>query len=94
MRQLILAACLLGLARPASAADPVIVADVVYGRKDGMALTYDVVKPAEPNGAAVLWVQSGGWYSGWTDPAITTRPSRRVAVIAISTASATAEPPS
>lgn len=52
---------------PAPAAD--IVADVVYGHKDGMALTYDVFKPAKPNGAAIVWVQSGGWYSVWIDPA-------------------------
>ena len=45
-----------------------IEADVIYGRKDGMALTLDVLKPAKPNGAGVLWIQSGGWYSNWTDP--------------------------
>jgi len=33
--------------------------------KDGMALTLDVIKPTKPSGAAVLWIQSGGWYSGW-----------------------------
>ncbi len=43
-------------------------ADLVYGHKDGMALTLDIIQPAEPNGAAVLWIQSGGWYSGWTEP--------------------------
>ncbi len=43
-------------------------ADVVYGHKDGMALTIDIIQPAKQNGAAVLWIQSGGWYSGWTDP--------------------------
>jgi acetyl esterase/lipase len=38
--------------------------DVVYGRKDGMALTMDVVTPkAKTNGAAVIWVVSGGYYS-------------------------------
>ncbi len=41
--------------------------DVIYGRKDGMALTFDVVRPAKANGAAVLWIQSGGWYSTWQD---------------------------
>jgi len=25
------------------------------------------VEPAKPNGAAVLWIQSGGWYSVWVD---------------------------
>lgn len=43
-------------------------ADVVYGHKDGMALTFDVLTPKSPTGAAVLWLQSGGWYSGWADP--------------------------
>lgn len=42
--------------------------DVVYGHKAGMALTYDVVKPAKPNGAAVLFMVSGGWVSMWTPP--------------------------
>ncbi len=44
--------------------------DVIYGRKDGMALTLDVIRPANPNGAGILWIQSGGWYSGWTDPKV------------------------
>jgi acetyl esterase/lipase len=47
---------------------PKILADQIYGRKDGMALTLDVIKPAKPNGAGVLWIQSGGWYSTWTEP--------------------------
>jgi len=67
----LLAACVLGFAIPAPAADaPTIVPDVVYGHKDGMALTYDVIKPAAPSGAAVLWIQSGGWYSNWADPKV------------------------
>ncbi len=37
--------------------------DVIYGRKFGLALTMDVFKPAKPNGAAVLCVASGGWFS-------------------------------
>jgi acetyl esterase/lipase len=38
--------------------------DVVYGRKHGMALTMDVFTPkAAANGAAVVWVFSGGWFS-------------------------------
>ena len=45
-------------------------ADVVYGHKDGMALTIDIIQPAKQNGAAVLWIQSGGWYSGWADPQV------------------------
>ena len=45
-------------------------ADVVYGHKDGMALTIDIIQPAKQNGAAVLWIQSGGWYSTWADPQV------------------------
>jgi acetyl esterase/lipase len=38
--------------------------DVVYGRKHGMALTTDVFTPKTgANGAAVVWVFSGGWFS-------------------------------
>jgi acetyl esterase/lipase len=48
---------------------PTIVPDVIYGHKAGMALTYDVIKPAKPNGAAILFMVSGGWVSGWADPA-------------------------
>ena len=68
-RRLFLTALLCLFARPALAADDIkIDADVVYGHKDGMALTYDVLRPAKQNGAAVLWIQSGGWYSGWQEP--------------------------
>ena len=41
-------------------------ADVIYGRKDGTALTMDVLSPAagiERNGAGVILVVSGGWVS-------------------------------
>lgn len=44
-----------------------VVPDLIYGRKDGMALTLDVIRPAKPSGAGVLWIQSGGWYSNWVD---------------------------
>ena len=50
-----------------AADDAQVQADVAYGHKDGMALTFDVVKPAKPNGAGILWIQSGGWYSTWVD---------------------------
>ncbi len=49
---------------------PGVEADVVYGHKDGLALTLDVYTPkAEPNGAAILFMVSGGWYSRWAPPA-------------------------
>jgi acetyl esterase/lipase len=50
-----------------------ITPDVVYGHKDGMALTFDVFRPAEANGAAVLYMVSGGWVSRWTPPESTAR---------------------
>jgi len=38
--------------------------EVIYGRKFGMALTMDVFKPKkDANGAGVIFVVSGGWYS-------------------------------
>lgn len=37
--------------------------DVIYGRKHGTALTMDVFTPKEQNGAAVVFVVSGGWFS-------------------------------
>jgi D-alanyl-D-alanine carboxypeptidase len=38
--------------------------DVIYGRKHGTALTLDVFTPKQSaNGAAVIWVVSGGWFS-------------------------------
>lgn len=38
--------------------------DVIYGRKFGTALTLDVFTPKEhANGAAVIFVVSGGWFS-------------------------------
>ena len=35
----------------------------VYGHKDGLALTFDVHRPAQPNGAGVIAIVSGGWQS-------------------------------
>jgi acetyl esterase/lipase len=44
------------------------VRDVVYGHKSGMALTFDHFTPKkDPNGAAVVVIVSGGWFS---DPAM------------------------
>lgn len=50
-------------------ADVTITPDVVYGHKLGLAMTFDVFAPTEnANGAAVLFMVSGGWYSNWTPP--------------------------
>ena len=43
---------------------------MVYGHKDGLALTYDVIVPeGHTNGAGVAFMVSGGWVSEWEDPA-------------------------
>lgn len=45
------------------------VRDVIYGHRDGMALTYDVFKPAKgANGALVVNMVSAGWRSSWGPP--------------------------
>jgi len=69
LRLTALVCLLLSLSPALRAADDVsIQEDVVYGHKDGMALTFDVLKPASPNGAGVLAIQSGGWYSNYAHP--------------------------
>lgn len=75
VRALALAAVLIAATSPAFAqaggglgAGVTITPDVVYGHKDGMALTFDVFKPARPNGAATLHIVSGGWVSRYNNP--------------------------
>ena len=48
---------------PEPARRPLSTTDVVYGHKDGLALTLDVFRPAHPNGAGVIAIVSGGWQS-------------------------------
>jgi len=60
------------LACAAEAADVEIIPDVVYGHKDGLAMTFDVIKPkTNANGAAVVFMVSGGWVSTWAPPELT-----------------------
>jgi len=67
---LLIAVTISALCLPAMAAEEFrITPDVVYGHKAGMALTYDVIQNQDdPNGAAVMFMMSGGWFSGWIDP--------------------------
>ncbi len=58
---------LVSLTLPAHA-DVQIKADVVYGHKDGMALVYDVLRPDNADGAAIVYMVSGGWFSRWAPP--------------------------
>jgi acetyl esterase/lipase len=56
-------------ATPAMAADVEILPDLVYGHKDGLAMTLDVLRPTSgANGAAILYMVSGGWVSRWAPP--------------------------
>src|SRR5688572_19528898 len=46
-----------------------VIPDVVYGHKDGMALTFDIFKPkTRANGAAIIFMVSGGWRSNYVPP--------------------------
>jgi acetyl esterase/lipase len=47
-----------------------ITPDVVYGHKAGLAMTFDVIRPKQQNGAAVLFMMSGGWFSMWLPPEV------------------------
>ncbi len=66
---LILTASLAAQENAPSKIDVDVIPDVVYGHKDGMALTFDVFKPKKArNGAAVIFMVSGGWVSRYTPP--------------------------
>jgi acetyl esterase/lipase len=41
-----------------------VTTDVVYGHKDGLALTFDVYRPAQPNGAGVISIVSIRQHAG------------------------------
>ena len=56
-------------AGPVSAGEVEILPDLVYGHKDGLAMTLDVLKPKSgANGAAIVYMVSGGWVSRWSPP--------------------------
>lgn len=67
---LLAAATLLAPASAAELGGLDVVPDIVYGHKLGMALTMDLYQPTGPtaNGAAVLFMVSGGWRSNWAPP--------------------------
>jgi len=58
----------LGAPTPAELKTATYVRDVIYGHRDGMALTYDVFKPKKANGALVVNMVSAGWKSSWGPP--------------------------
>ncbi len=61
---LALGLCVVSPADAGTADGVTVMPDVVYGHKGGMALTFDLFRPAAPNGAAVIFVNSGGFVSG------------------------------
>ena len=71
MKRYTILAVLFGFLLPQSlhaAESPKIETDIVYGHKDGLAMTMDRYHPQTPNGAAVLFMVSGGWRSKWAPP--------------------------
>lgn len=44
-----------------------VIHDVIYEKKGGAAFTMDIFKPEKPNGAGVMWIISGGWFSRHED---------------------------
>ena len=72
---ILLGATVLASAQTTNAPAFTRIEDVIYGRKFGTALTLDVFQPAKPNGAGVVFMVSGGWFSsheainpGWCRP--------------------------
>jgi len=66
---LILTVCAAAQVMAQAQAQVEIIPDVVYGHKDGLAMTFDVIKPkANANGAAIIFMVSGGWVSPYSPP--------------------------
>jgi len=50
--------------------------ELIYGRKDGVALTMLHIKPrAKANGKSIIWVIAGSWFSSYQQAERTIRPS-------------------
>jgi acetyl esterase/lipase len=58
-----------GARQDAASALATIEGSVIYGHKDGLAMTLDVYRPVEStNGAGLIFIVSGGWRSSWRPP--------------------------
>ena len=68
MRAIAIPVAIAALLATSATAQVTVTPDVVYGHKAGMALVYDVFQPEEANGAAVMYMVSGGWFSRWQPP--------------------------
>lgn len=60
-----------------------ITPDVVYGHTSGLALTFDVYRPPNANGTAVIFVVSGGWRSSWEMRQFELRPDRNPRLLTV-----------
>lgn len=61
---LLVCLALVCISAPAQAEEPwTRTQDIIYGRKFGLAMTMDVFTPKEPNGTALIFCVSGGWFS-------------------------------
>ncbi len=77
---LTLLACYIFSAAIVYGQEPERIRDVIYAKHDGVALTMDIFKPAQPNGAGIIKIVSGGWKSnhqgindgGWPKAGYTT----------------------
>lgn len=63
MKHISTSLAMVALAFSLSAAEVKRTEDLIYGRKFGTALTMDVFEPAKKNGAGVIWMVSGGFFS-------------------------------
>ncbi len=63
MKRIALFLALLAVGTTLFAADFKRTEDIVYGRKFGTALTLDVIQPEKPNGAGIIFMVSGGFFS-------------------------------
>ena len=45
------------LTEAVNAAEVSYISNIIYGREDGMTLTYDVLKPENANGAAIVFIK-------------------------------------
>jgi len=52
------------MSRSSPVSEAVVVPDTVYGSRNGIDLSFDTYQPKRTNGAAVLFINSGGFVSG------------------------------
>ncbi len=80
-KSVVILLAIMATASPARAVEEEIATiepDVIYGRVDALAMTYDLLKPtSEANGATVIFMVSAGWISRWFEPEMALAPEIR-----------------